>query len=84
MNAISQEAKATFMMYAEDAPNWSGVPWVSCGNVSATMAMGGHLTDLARKGYIEIDDSDGDKCIFFTEAGVALAAEHGFKLEANA
>ena len=64
----------TFTLYANDAANWCGSPWVSEGNVWPTKAMRGNLSDLVKKGLIEIHDYDeGDKVIWFTESGRALA-----------
>ena len=80
MNDISAGALETFLLYARDAQNWSGTPWVSAGNIVATQSIGGYLTDLADKGYLTIEDSYGDKCIMFTDEGVTLATSHGIEL----
>lgn len=77
----------TFLEYANDAGNWSDNPWVSSGNISPTKAQRGNLSDLVKKGLIEIHDSEGmgrarDQYLVFTDAGVALAAEHGIQVSA--
>ena len=77
----------TFLEYAKDACNWSDNPWVSSVNISPTKAQRGNLSDLSKKGLIEIHDSEGmgrarDQYLVFTDAGVALAAEHGVRVSA--
>jgi hypothetical protein len=68
-----------FLAYADDAGNWSGHPWVD-GNVSPGAAGRGNLTDLKRKGLITTGTDAGDPYVIFTDAGKALAAEHGIDL----
>ena len=66
-----------FMLYANDADNWSGNPWVSDGNVQLTGAQRGNLSDLVQKGLLTVEDSYGQKYVQFTEAGKAYAEENG-------
>ena len=74
----------TFKIYAEDAANWSGTPWVQ-GNVSPTKAQRGNLSDLVKKGLIAIEDCEGkgrpkDMVVVFTATGKALAESLGISL----
>jgi hypothetical protein len=78
---LTPASKETFILYAEDAGNWSGYPWVSVGNIGPTKAQRGNITDLNKKGLIEIGDDDGDKFISFTEAGKAYAKSIGIDLD---
>lgn len=84
---LTAASLATFLEYADDAGNWSDNPWVSSGNITPTKAQRGNLSDLVKKGLIEIHDSEGmgrarDQYLVFTDAGVALAAEHGIQVSA--
>lgn len=77
----------TFKMYAKDAPNWDGNPWVSQGNISPTKEQRGNLADLSKKGLIVIHDYEGrgnskDMYIEFTYLGMELAREVGHPIEA--
>lgn len=78
--AKASASLVTFLAYAEDAPNWSMNPWVSQGNIDATPAMRSHLRTLAKQGLITLAKIDGNAFIGFTEAGVALAAQHGLNV----
>jgi hypothetical protein len=64
-------------MYAADADQWSGNPWVSIGNVQITGKQRGNLSDLVQKGLIRLDESHGDRYIVFTEAGREYAKANG-------
>jgi hypothetical protein len=82
---LTDASLALFLEYAEDAPNWGGSPWVSAGNVWLTKEQRGNITDLKKKGLVEIGDSEGlgksrDQYLIFTEAGIALARSHGFEI----
>lgn len=71
-----------FLSYAKDAGNWSGKSLVR-GNVGGTKAARGNFTQLKQAGLITTErDQDNALCawIYFTVAGVALAAEHGITL----
>lgn len=76
---LTADSLATFKLYANDAPNWGGNPWVSHGNISPTKAMRGNLSDLVQKGLIEIQWND-HKYIQFTAAGHELATELGIAI----
>jgi hypothetical protein len=69
------------LLYAKDAPNWNGYPWVSGGNIQGTKEQRGNLTQLKKAGLIktQVDDEDGPYVVF-TETGMALAKEHGIDL----
>ena len=77
----------TFKTYAEDADNWSDCPWVSSGNVTCTQAMRGNISDLVKKGLVEVNDYEGrgmarDMYITFTDEGRTLAAdEFGIEID---
>jgi len=83
---LTDASLATFLMYAADAGNWSGTPWVSCGNIAPTKEHRGNLSDLVKKGLIVIHDNEGkgrakDMYVDFTDAGRELAAKHGHAIE---
>lgn len=81
MDTLTPDTLATFLLYAHDAGNWGNLPWVSQGNITCTKAMRGNLTDLIKKGLIDIHDYDkGESYIQFTAEGKALAAKHGIDL----
>ena len=77
---ITEASKEVFREYAKDAGNWSGNPWVSEGNIQPTKAQRGNLGDLVKKGLIEIHESDKQKYIIFTEAGIKYAETLGIDL----
>lgn len=72
---LTPASQEVFMKYAKDAHNWSGEPWVSAGNVKCTEAMKGNLSDLVKKGLIEIEEpfGDGQTCVIYTALGIAYA-----------
>lgn len=83
---LTPDSLETFLTYARDAPNWNGSPWVSHGNIDCTKQMRGNLSDLVKKGLVQIEDYEGrgrpkDMYVVFTAAGKALAAEHGISLK---
>lgn len=73
---LTPDSLKTFKLYAEDAGNWGGTPWVN-GNVTCTDAMRGNLSDLVKKGLIEIHDYDGEGYVKFTASGKVLAESLG-------
>lgn len=77
MFTLTDASRETFTVYAEDAANWSGNPWVSVGNICPTKEMRGNLGDLVKKGLINIQDCDGDRYVVFTDAGVQYAGTLG-------
>ena len=78
---LTEGSHKVFMMYAEDADNWSGTPWVSEGNISLTGAQRGNLSDLVKKGLIKIEGVDNMQYVVFTEDGKAYAAANGLNTE---
>jgi len=87
MNQTSDQLPANalklFLLYAKDAGNWSGQPMVG-GNVWLLGAKEDRalLTWCKRAGLLTTFTDMGDGCSFisFTDAGVALAAEHGIEV----
>lgn len=65
-----------FLGLAEDAPNWSGTPLVT-----VSPGQRGNLTHLKKLDLIETFEDEGCTFATFTDAGKALAVEHGFKAE---
>lgn len=66
-----------FAALIEDAGNWHGQPLIG-GNVEMTKARKGNLSDLVKKGLLEVvDDGEGHTYAKFTSAGVDYAKEHG-------
>jgi hypothetical protein len=76
---ITERSLAVFLLYANDACQWSGQPMVG-GNVGGSKEDRGNLTQLKQAGLIRTFRSDGSDWIIFTEAGRALAAEHGIEI----
>ena len=76
---ITETSLEVFLAYAADADNWNGTPLVG-GNVGGDKAERGNLTQLKKAGLITTDIEEGHTWLFFTDAGKALAAEHGIKL----
>lgn len=77
---LSEGALALFLAYANDAPNWRGVPPVG-GNVNQGPAENGYLTDLKKRGLLTTYRDEGNTWIQFTPAGKALAAQHNCSVE---
>lgn len=75
---ITVRSLALFLAYAKDAGNWSGTPLVG-GNVGGSAEDRGNLTQLKQAGLIRTWNDDG-LWIAFTDAGKALAMEHGVSL----
>jgi hypothetical protein len=76
---ITEKSLAVFLAYAKDAGNWSGIPLVG-GNVGGTKEERGNLTQLKQAGLIKTQEDEGSTWIYFTDAGVSFAAEHGIAL----
>lgn len=77
---ITAQSLALFLAYARDAGNWSGTPLVG-GNVGGSKEDRGNLTQLKRAGLITTNIEDRNLTwVYFTDAGKALAAEHGVAL----
>ena len=74
----------TFLTYAKDSGNWGHEPWVSKGNVECTQAMRGNLSDLVKKGLIQICGNGNGQFINFTQSGLELAASCGITVRALA
>jgi hypothetical protein len=74
---LTKSSLETFLVYANDARNWSGNPYVSGGNITCTKEMRGNLSDLVKKDLIEILTENELSFIVWTEAGAKLAASHG-------
>lgn len=75
---ITERSLALFIEYAKDAGNWSGTPLVG-GNVGGSAEDRGNLTQLKQAGLIRTWN-DGGIWIAFTDAGKALAKDHGLSL----
>jgi hypothetical protein len=79
---ITARSLALFLEYARDAGNWSGTPLIG-GNVGGSKEDRGNLTQLKQAGLIttfEHDPWSGCVYVDFTDAGHALAAEHGITI----
>lgn len=64
-----------FTRLAEDAPNWNGTPLLP----DLTPQQKGHLTDLKKKGLLEVETLDGCPWVFFLPAGLELARAMGIR-----
>lgn len=73
---ITPTSLTLFLDYAKDAPNWSGTPLVG-GNVGGSKEERGNLTQLKVAGLITTFADGGCTWVSFTEAGRALAQDHG-------
>lgn len=78
-NAITPQSLEVFLAYAKDAANWGGTPLVG-GNVGGGPEERGNLTQLKKAGLIQTSRDDGATFVHFTDAGEALAAQHGLSL----
>jgi len=80
-SSLAENAKQLFVMYVNDAGNWSGEPLVG-GNVSllGSKEDRGLLTHLKRAGLVTTFVDEGNSWIQFTDAGKAFAAELGLSL----
>jgi hypothetical protein len=78
--SLTPASLEVFTMYAKDSWNWDGNPWVSVGNVRPTKEQRGNLSDLVKKGLIEIEDYEPDTYVVFTEYGEELAVLLGIDL----
>ena len=78
---LTPKSLQVFLKCAREADCFDGSPWVSVIPLNFKNDRG-NLSDLVKKGFIEIDDNGGkgnakDMCIDFTKKGIALANEHG-------
>jgi hypothetical protein len=76
---ITEKSLEVFLMYAKDAGNWGGTPCIG-GNVGGGKEERGNLTQLKQAGLICTQQDGGDSFITFTDAGKALAAQHGVSI----
>ena len=79
MTNITTRSHDLFIEYAKDANNWNGTPLVG-GNVGGSVEDRGNLTQLKQAGLITTAKEEGHIWLFFTDAGVAYAAQHGIAL----
>lgn len=79
MTNITETSLKIFLAYADDADNWGGTPLVG-GNVGGSKEERGNLTQLKQAGLIETFREEGHLWLDFTDAGKALAAEHGITI----
>jgi hypothetical protein len=77
--SITGRTLELFLAYAKDAGNWSGSPLVG-GNVGGSKEDRGNLTQMKKAGLVTTQVDEGNTWLYFTEAGRALAAEHGITL----
>lgn len=81
MIKLTDASLALFLRLADDAGNWSGTPPTD-GNVDMSTAERGNLTQLKRAKLLTTFEDGETKMTWvrFTDAGIALAAEHGRRL----
>jgi hypothetical protein len=75
MTTLTAASQSLFINLASDADNWGGQPLV---DISASQR--GNLTDLKKNGLLSTFRYEGCDFADFTDAGKALAAEHGIKI----
>lgn len=68
-----------FLAYARDAANWDGRPPIG-ENVDSSRESQGHITQMKKAGLITTERQGPWSLIVFTDAGRALAAEHGVEV----
>lgn len=75
---ITDQSKALFIEYANDAGNWGGMPMVD-GNVRGInpQVNKGNLTQLKRAGLVTTFKDEGSTFLQFTQAGIDYAKEIG-------
>jgi hypothetical protein len=78
-NTITDRSLALFLAYADDASEWNGEPLVG-GNVENSKEDRGNLTQLKMAGLIETFKAEGHVWLKFTDAGRALATDHGINI----
>lgn len=76
---ITETSKQLFIDFAKDAGNWSGMPLVG-GNVASSKELRGNLTQLKRAKLVGTQADEGQTWLYFTDAGIAYAAELGIDL----
>jgi hypothetical protein len=77
---MTSQSLDLFIAYAKDAGNWNGTPLVG-GNIGGdAKAQRGNLTQLKQDGLIRTFIDEGCTWVEFTDAGIALAAQHGVTL----
>lgn len=84
---LTPRSLEVFLLFAEDASEWGGEPYVTLSNVNFTNDMRGNLSDLVQKKLITIESLEttdpqdptfnNDTYIVFTQAGRTLAAANG-------
>lgn len=74
-NQMTAQSLALFLDFAADAPNWNNQPLVDI-----TAEQRGNLTDLKKRNLITTFRDEGCDWVIFTQAGIELAAKHGFDL----
>ena len=72
---ITETSLALFLTLARDADNWGGNPLLDI-----TSAQRGNLTQLKTADLLSTFRDEGCDWVSFTDAGKALAAEHGIDL----
>ena len=72
---LTPASLAVFIRHAKAARDWDGTPMLEI-----NAAERGNLTDLKRRFLLNTWTSDGIDWVAFTDAGVALAAEHGITI----
>jgi hypothetical protein len=79
---ITPKSLALFLAYAKDAVHWSGRPCLGA-NVPFTAADRGNLSQLKKAELLTTtyDEECGLAYITFTDAGKALAQQHGISTE---
>jgi len=76
LDKLTPASLEMFHGFCEDAPNWSGSPLVT-----VSKAQEGNLTHLKKLGLVTTFVDEGCSFVVFTDAGVALAVELGYKAE---
>jgi len=77
---LTERSLQLFLDYASDAGNWGGTPLIG-GNVGGGREDTGNLTHLKKAGLITTAADGQAVFIYFTDAGRALAAEHGVDID---
>jgi hypothetical protein len=82
-NAVAAADAGADLDSSSSTSTSSGNDYVKCvvgGNVGGDKAERGNLTQLKVAGLITTDIEEGNTWLFFTDAGKALAAQHGITI----
>jgi len=83
---LTKKSFQVFIAAAKEAKNWGGEPWICMIPKLNLKHDKGNLSDLVKKGLIEIHDHEEkgrsqDMYLIFTERGKMLATSHNITIK---